>query len=826
MARSAGSEDLCASKSAAERADAAIETSLPVPDEKASDSSAPVPRVLPSPLDLLSKSGHDEEAPCDSDSIADATTEGALSDERRRQQLLAPSRDAEDESDSEFSIASEFREDAGGKQQAKDRDIGVVRVAGGVAQQAASSLSSLWQQLPAKEVLATQLGSVHEAVKKELSKELARASAKTAGQNMREQPVSHFTPAQVQGLDDFLGVPSTSSSSTAKVPVVHAVAFLEPGGSPQSPSNEVRNTPLSATSPRHPAAEDAAAAVQSPAMMPPLPPAPAGDLGEVPDAVAFCINGWVTAAADVAAQLDWCHPGHSHVFEALCCGLEALVHIFGPKFRSSVIGPQLLRAGSKALGVEETQDEIGLYRIEYHGVPVVPIAYDPLVPTSQGRFIYLSAGMSVNVVELAHREDLQRLQGRIENPPGWISLKSLDSKYRWAVPVAGQVVSSAKSVDPIADPTLPVFCRIVVQHLPPESTVKWLVEKTLKHARSSGSRQRERWLWQSVAARPDATLREQLLTNAIWPAVSGEFGLQGQAVAAHALDVLAMVYGPLELERLVLPALFALADLACQFRVDDVDSKDLSVCEAQVAIGSGAIDALGRTWSRMQELSDAAVEKITLHFRDVTVNSTSRIAEAGAVALGRVTVSSFHRQTLFSALEAAFHLVFAEEHVQAPNVQAELARTLVALASHEALTQDGGACTKMRKMSAALQQRSPLAEVHVFQKLPVGLDPPQGWRLASPMEVDAHLGDVVRLLQKVDVVAVTEGYVILGELALEIEDGGHSTFNQICASDCPDSQWTHVLLCSIQPPSRADITVSLKRVIANLGASGVRVLRQ
>jgi len=59
----------------------------------------------------------------------------------------------------------------------------------------------------------------------------------------------------------------------------------------------------------------------------------------------------------------------------------------------------------------------------------------------------LPAGVFVHVVELQHLPGSGRLRGRIEHPPGWISLLDTTTGYRWAEPYgrAGAVTTAAVS---------------------------------------------------------------------------------------------------------------------------------------------------------------------------------------------------------------------------------------------------------------------------------------------------------------------------------------------------------------------------------------------
>jgi len=293
--------------------------------------------------------------------------------------------------------------------------------------------------------------------------------------------------------------------------------------------------------------------------------------------------------------------------------------------------------------------------------------------------------------------------------------------------------------------------------------------------------------------------------------------LNGQVVAAHALDVLVMVFMPAELERLVLPALFGLSDLAAHLMAAE-DSQEAAM-DGKAAVIFGAIDALGRAWSRMQELSSSAVEKITIHFRQITENGGARVAEAGAAALGRVAVSCVSRQTLFTVLDALCYLGFLAERFQVPNVQVELARTLMAIASQEAIRRESDACTKVRRLAFALFQRPPLCEVYHFQKWPVGRDPPDGWRVSAPSEAEAHLPDVKLILQKADVLLLGEGCVIQGDRALGESADGPPSFKEFCVPQSSEHRCSHALLCIVRPPLRADISVALQTTIAQLPSS-------
>merc|ERR1719277_1959097 len=53
--------------------------------------------------------------------------------------------------------------------------------------------------------------------------------------------------------------------------------------------------------------------------------------------------------------------------------------------------------------------------------------------------ISLKLGAQVTVLEVKMMSEDHRLRARIADPPGWISLKSLDDGYRWAVKVTANV---------------------------------------------------------------------------------------------------------------------------------------------------------------------------------------------------------------------------------------------------------------------------------------------------------------------------------------------------------------------------------------------------
>lgn len=76
-------------------------------------------------------------------------------------------------------------------------------------------------------------------------------------------------------------------------------------------------------------------------------------------------------------------------------------------------------------------DEPGKYRIIGNGGSTVG---DSLITEGQNLVGRLEKGAIVNVLEVRAVPKEKRIRGRIEKPPGWISLENTETKFRWAVP--------------------------------------------------------------------------------------------------------------------------------------------------------------------------------------------------------------------------------------------------------------------------------------------------------------------------------------------------------------------------------------------------------
>merc|ERR1711957_388180 len=176
----------------------------------------------------------------------------------------------------------------------------------------------------------------------------------------------------------------------------------------------------------------------------------------------------------------------------------------------------------------------------------------------------------------------------------------------------------------------------------------------------------QRWLWRELATREDC--RTQLVTRAVWPAVGGEFGPRARVVAAYTLDALAEVWEPEAVKTLVLPPLFALSGVARGDAAPEDETAAIS-----------ALNALGRAWSRVEELGADSEERLSVFFNDITEHSGARIAEAGAEVLGRIAASRISREVLVGVLTAACRLASVEAHATSISVQTSLARALVTI---------------------------------------------------------------------------------------------------------------------------------------------------
>ena len=78
----------------------------------------------------------------------------------------------------------------------------------------------------------------------------------------------------------------------------------------------------------------------------------------------------------------------------------------------------------------DLQDETGTYVISSRAAVLVSPSKD-LSPTPIAE---LSTGDIVEVIEYEVLQEAQRVRGRLEDPPGWISLRNPSSGFRWACP--------------------------------------------------------------------------------------------------------------------------------------------------------------------------------------------------------------------------------------------------------------------------------------------------------------------------------------------------------------------------------------------------------
>ena len=81
----------------------------------------------------------------------------------------------------------------------------------------------------------------------------------------------------------------------------------------------------------------------------------------------------------------------------------------------------------------DLQDETGTYVISSRA----PVLVSPSKDLSPTPIAELSTGDIVEVIEyevLQEAQEAQRVRGRLEDPPGWISLRNPSSGFRWACP--------------------------------------------------------------------------------------------------------------------------------------------------------------------------------------------------------------------------------------------------------------------------------------------------------------------------------------------------------------------------------------------------------
>lgn len=80
----------------------------------------------------------------------------------------------------------------------------------------------------------------------------------------------------------------------------------------------------------------------------------------------------------------------------------------------------------------DLQDETGTYVISSRA----PVLVSPSKDLSPTPIAELSTGDIVEVIEyeVLQAQEAQRVRGRLEDPPGWISLRNPSSGFRWACP--------------------------------------------------------------------------------------------------------------------------------------------------------------------------------------------------------------------------------------------------------------------------------------------------------------------------------------------------------------------------------------------------------
>ena len=78
----------------------------------------------------------------------------------------------------------------------------------------------------------------------------------------------------------------------------------------------------------------------------------------------------------------------------------------------------------------DLQDETGTYVISSRA----PVLVSPSKDLSPTPIAELSTGDIVEVIEYEVLQEAQRVRGRLEDPPGWISLRNPSSGFRWACP--------------------------------------------------------------------------------------------------------------------------------------------------------------------------------------------------------------------------------------------------------------------------------------------------------------------------------------------------------------------------------------------------------
>jgi len=109
--------------------------------------------------------------------------------------------------------------------------------------------------------------------------------------------------------------------------------------------------------------------------------------------------------------------------------------------------PQGASAAGSVVGLPE--DGPGVYIVER------PVALEPTsaIGDHSGALAVLHAGTLVRVLAVARVST--RIRGRIEHPPGWISLLDTEDGYRWAAKQAAQAPTIAPAASPPAGATRP-----------------------------------------------------------------------------------------------------------------------------------------------------------------------------------------------------------------------------------------------------------------------------------------------------------------------------------------------------------------------------------
>uniref|UniRef100_A0A7S4Q6U7 IRG-type G domain-containing protein n=1 Tax=Alexandrium monilatum TaxID=311494 RepID=A0A7S4Q6U7_9DINO len=88
--------------------------------------------------------------------------------------------------------------------------------------------------------------------------------------------------------------------------------------------------------------------------------------------------------------------------------------------------------------VQRADDCPGLYVITHDNIKVSPQLALGADQTSMVGIQRLAVGTIISVVEVVSFTEAQRVRGRIEDPPGWISLMNTSNGYRWAEKLAAR----------------------------------------------------------------------------------------------------------------------------------------------------------------------------------------------------------------------------------------------------------------------------------------------------------------------------------------------------------------------------------------------------